>query len=186
MGDVQPSPMRGRYRMCPMPLPTTQDQLLLHIGTCSAAELTAISQSNTRYPMPMPNLIRQVTSDRLGLASWHLRAADGQLAAGSFRSSISRNYYAMYHSARAITFAETQGDDHEKHSVLPRHLPATLANRPTREQELTDARLLRNQADYDPYPAAEPDWEADARRLAVGAASFLQACEDHALANGLI
>jgi hypothetical protein len=53
-----------------------------------------------------------------------------------------------------------------------------------REAELTDARLLRNQADYDCYPVGHASWEMDARALAATAAAFLVAFEDFALTNG--
>ncbi|MFF8100874.1 hypothetical protein ACF07S_14035 [Streptomyces sp. NPDC016640] len=92
----------------------------------------------------------------------------------------------MYHGARAIVFAENRGDDHERHNILPRNLPSAWVNAATRESELTDARLLRNQADYDAYPLNESDWEADARALAVTAANFLQDCEFFASTNGYI
>jgi len=92
----------------------------------------------------------------------------------------------MYHGARAVTFAVVQGDDYERHSVLPRNLPGTLDDPSRREAELTSARLLRNQADYDPYPSSHPDWEAEARALAATAADFLQACEVFATTNGYV
>lgn len=169
-----------------MPTLTMQDKILLHIGTCRSTALQAIDQGNARYPMPLPDLIRQAASDRLSLASWHLHCGDGLLLTGTFRASIGRHYYAMYHGARAIVYATHQGDDFEKHAVLPRNLPTSLPDRGVRELELTDARLLRNQADYDPYPVSEHDWEAEARQLATTAAAFVQGCEDFALTNGLL
>ena len=87
------------------------------------------------------------------------------LLAAAYRSCISRNYYAMYHGARAVVFGTHFGDDFEAHSALPRNLPSSLPSRVLRETELTDARLLRNQADYDSYPQSENDWEVDARQL---------------------
>ncbi|WP_425319644.1 HEPN domain-containing protein [Actinoplanes philippinensis] len=108
--------------------------------------------------------MRSVVSDRLKLAGEHLQAGDSMVLAGHFRSAISRHYYAMYHSARAIVYAEEKGDDFERHSELPRHLPATLPDAPQWESRLTDARLLRNQADYDPYPSGAVEWEPDARQ----------------------
>ena len=92
----------------------------------------------------------------------------------------------MYHSARAITFAVTVGDDHQSHPSLPRNLPPGLPKRAQREVELTDARLIRNQADYDCYPTIETEWRQDARRLAPVAADFVGTCEDFALLNGFI
>ncbi|MGW0494956.1 HEPN domain-containing protein [Streptomyces sp. NPDC003007] len=134
----------------------------------------------------MAQLLQQVVVDRLLLAGEHLRAGDHLLFGTQYRSAISRHYYAMYHGARAIVFAENRGDDYERHSILPRNLPPTLPNSATRESELTDARLLRNQADYDAYPLNESEWEADARALAVTAANFLQECESFASMNGYI
>ena len=92
----------------------------------------------------------------------------------------------MYHAARSIVYADFGGDDHEKHSVLPRKLPAHLPDIILREQQLTGARLLRNEADYDVYPSSLSEWEDDARALATIAAEFVQACEDFALDKGYV
>lgn len=168
-----------------MPTVSQSDQLLLHISNAPAAQISLLGKPG-RYPFPLAPMMSQVVSDRLTLAGDHLRAGDHLVFGLQFRSSISRHYYAMYHAARAVTFAEAKGDDHQKHSVLPRHLPSGIANVSQLEVQLTDARLLRNEADYDPYPAKPPDWEVDARRLAVTAANFVQACEDFALMSGHI
>ena len=162
------------------------DQMLLHVSTCKIAQISLLSNSTGRSPMPVNAMMIRVVSDRLGLAGEHLRAGDYFLQASQFRSAISRHYYAMYHAARAITFGVVGGDDHQQHSVLPRNLPQSLPSVAALEIELTDARLLRNMADYDPYPVSIGDWEADARRLSSTAASFVSECEDFALGNGLI
>lgn len=169
-----------------MPVVTQNDQLLLHISNCTAEALTALMNGSNRYPFPLDDMLHQVVSDRLVLAGEHLRAGDQLVFALQFRSSISRHYYAMFHAARAIVFAETRGDDHQRHHVLPRHIPRGLGNSGQRENELVAARLLRNEADYDPYPASPSDWESDARQLSVTAGDFVQACEDYALAEGHI
>lgn len=169
-----------------MPVVGANDQIMLYISNCTSAQLSALSSGPRRYPFPVSQMVRQATSDRLALAGEHLRAGDHALLGNRFRSSISRHYYAMYHAARAVVFAVTTGDDHERHSVLPRNLPVALANQSQRENELTAARLLRNEADYDPYPANESDWGQDARTLSVTAADFVQDCENFALSNGLI
>jgi len=169
-----------------MPVVTPNDQLLLFVSNCSAAQLEALQKGPKFYPFPLHDMVRQAVSDRLSLAGEHLRVGDQLVFALQFRSSISRHYYAMYHAARSIVFAETRGDDHQRHRDLPRHIPEGMANSTQRELELTTARLLRNEADYDPYPAKSPDWEPDARQLSVTAADFVQACEDFALANGHI
>lgn len=169
-------------------MPTVEpfDQVMLHISTCNKTQLAALPTTGGRYPFPLSQLVKQAISDRLQLAGEHLRAGDRLLFGLHFRSAISRHYYAMYHAARAIVFAEVQGDDYQRHPDLPRHLPPGLPNVQTREQELVAARLLRNEADYDPYPSPISNWEQDARQLSVTAADFVQACEDFALTNGYI
>lgn len=132
-----------------MPVVTPADLLLLHISTSKSAAISAIPTGGGRYPFPISQLMQQVVIDRLLLAGEHLRAGDKLLFGTQYRSAISRHYYAMYHAARAIVFAENKGDDHERHNILPRNLPSTLPDSATRESELTDAHLLRNQADYD-------------------------------------
>jgi len=169
-----------------MPTVKPTDQVMLHISTCKKAELAALPAAGGRYPFPLAQLIQQVASDRLQLAGEHLRSGDQLLFALQFRSAISRHYYAMYHAARSIVFSEVQGDDYQQHSELPRHLPPGLPSIRTREKQLVDARLLRNEADYDPYPSGLSDWEQDARELSVTAAEFVQACEDFALLNGYV
>ena len=169
-----------------MPFVSIHEQVLLSIGTSKKMHLDAMSQGNNFHPLPVSDLRKQAVSDRLALAGEHQRFGDQLLLTASFRASIGRHYYAMYHSARAITFGEHGGDDFQRHSVLPRNLPAALPDRSTLEVQLTDARLLRNKADYDPYPPHDQDWEADARQLSATASAFVQACETYAIQNGLL
>jgi hypothetical protein len=75
-----------------------------------------------------------------------------------FRSVISRYYYAMYHALRAASYIHTPGDDHEKHSVLPRNIPADFPNRDAWSNQLKSAREFRNQADYNPLPQGAATW----------------------------
>jgi uncharacterized protein (UPF0332 family) len=165
-----------------MPTLTITDSVLLYVGTLTQANITSIPSG--RYSLPMPRMIGQITSDRLWLAGDQIKAGDHLVLNGEFRSAISRHYYAMYHSARAIAFAHHGGDDFQSHHNLPRNLPSSLTDVLLRETQLNDARLLRNQADYDPYPSKQHEWEADARALGVVASEFVNACEDFALVNG--
>jgi uncharacterized protein (UPF0332 family) len=148
-----------------MPNVRPLDLLMRHISTCKRVDLAAVPVGGGRYPFPVAQLIQQATSDRFLLAGEHLRAGDQLIFANQFRSAISRHYYAMYHAARSIVYADYRGDDHERHHILPRHLPTKLPNLPMRERQLTDARLLRNEADYDVYPYTVAEWEVDARRV---------------------
>ena len=92
--------------------------------------------------------------DRLLLAESMIRAGDKLFKARppEYRSAISRYYYAMYHSARAVTYFRFDGDDHQAHSALPSHLPHDFPNQASWQNEIKDARERRNEADYEPYP----------------------------------
>jgi uncharacterized protein (UPF0332 family) len=102
----------------------------------------------------LQDLEHQVCADRLELSSGFADAGDRllRLRGPEYRSAISRYYYSMYHSMRAVVFFVNRGDDHEQHNVLPRHTPNDFPNAPTWENCLKDARARRNDADYDPYP----------------------------------
>ena len=170
-----------------MPQTTTSDDLLIGISTSSKADLKVVSipAGRSRNKVTVDILIRQVTTDRLVLAASYLRSGDDLLFKKSFRSSISRHYYAMYHGARAIVFGSYLGDDYQKHSILPRNLPMNLLNRVQLETVLVGARLMRNSADYDIYPIDDTAFQDDARQLAATASSFVQACDLFADNEGL-
>ncbi|WP_127915751.1 hypothetical protein [Prescottella agglutinans] len=171
-----------------MPTLSTADELLLSIAGAKSTAISSIPNFIGKG-FNSAKLISQVTSDRFDLAGEHLRIGDYFFRQGEFRASISRHYYAMYHSARAVVFAVVQGDDFQQHSVLPNNLPGDLppskAAAPWRD-ELTKARLTRNQADYDLYPLSKEKWEHDARNLAAIAPLFVSAFSDYALDKGLV
>jgi uncharacterized protein (UPF0332 family) len=168
-----------------LPQLTTTDSFLLFMATLKKVDISDLP-TGRRYPLPLTQMVSQIVSDRLSLAGSQLATGDKLVFDLQYRASISRHYYAMYHAARAITFAFHGGDDHQAHSTLPRNLPSSLADVGKREIELTDARLLRNLADYDPYPTQQSEWQSDARSLSVIASEFCQACDDFALQNGYI
>ena len=68
------------------------------------------------------------------------------------RSAISRYYYSMYHALRAAAYVFHGGDDYEEHRALPSKLPSDFPNVAHWVNALKNAREMRNQADYDPYP----------------------------------
>lgn len=168
-----------------MPTLNLDEQVLLSISTCRQAELGAFP-SKRRHPIPVADLVRRVCRDRLALAGDHLTAGDSLVLSGNYRSSISRHYYAMYHAARAVVFAHVQGDDYERHSDLAAAIPSAFPDAAIRRAELTDARLLRNEADYDIYPSSQSAWEADARSLLAVAARFVAESQSFAEQNGFI
>lgn len=79
----------------------------------------------------------------------------------------------MYHAVRALVFYTTGGDDHEAHSELPGHLPKDFSNRDVWENELKNARLERNKADYDPYPKGDHAFHKAAEDVVKKAATLL-------------
>ncbi len=99
-------------------------------------------------------LLRKATLDRVELSKTLYLAAVGAARGTNrcFRSATSRAYYSMYHALRAATFFVHGGDDHEEHSKLPAGIPVDFPNRANWENDLKNARLERNRADYDPYP----------------------------------
>lgn len=169
-----------------VPQRSLTDDVFSYFSKLKKSQIEAIPLGKTHTPLPRQQMISQVVSDRLILSGLQLQMGDKLVQDLQFRTSISRHYYAMYHAARAIVFADLPGDDFERHSDLPRNLPDSFASKITRESELTAARLLRNEADYDLYPSQQLDWEADARNLAAVASDFCSACEDFALQNGHI
>ena len=168
-----------------VPQLSTADTFMRFVSTSKKAVLDGLPTTG-RNGFPRVASTRQVTSDRFLLAAEHMRAGDTLLAANGYRTSIGRHYYAMYHSARAISFAHHGGDDFENHTKLSRNLPSTIVDCVDRETELTAARLLRNEADYETYPVSATAWQLEAIALSATAATFLQHCETFALENGYV
>lgn len=110
------------------------------------------------------DLVAKIALDRLALgAALHreARAAMNRTPA-SYRNAISRAYYAMYQTFRGIVFLMSKGDDHEKHSILPAHLPKDFPAVSYWENALKTARLERNRADYEPYPRKDSQFKTSA------------------------
>lgn len=128
------------------------------------------------------DLHQQACADRLNLALDFVDAADRLMRARPpmYRVAVGRYYYSMYHAMRAVSYFRHFGDDYEQHSALPAKTPADFNRRAYWENELKDARLRRNEADYDPYPSSDSSFravaaslQASARQLAVEARNYL-------------
>ncbi|THV41993.1 HEPN domain-containing protein [Glycomyces buryatensis] len=130
----------------------------------------------TRSSRVISDLKHQVCADRIRFSASFLVSANKAFNSrpGQDRSAISRYYYSMYHAARAVVYFNHGGDDHEKHSVLPGKLPDDFPRSSYWQNELKDARLNRNSADYDPYPESRSHWHPLATALGVTAPAFLQ------------
>jgi len=130
-------------------------------------------------------LLCGVAADRWKLA-YALRAQANRLfTAQHLRSAISRYYYAMYHSMRACVFVHHEGDDHQKHSELPKHIPPAFDPLGTDWQtKLKDARLLRNRVDYEAYPKSEKAWKTDAEGIRLDAKLLLSVSRTYLISKG--
>ena len=119
-------------------------------------------------------IVAKSTTDRVQFAGVLLKASQKalRLRPPEYRIAISRGYYAMYHAFRAVVFFAMDGDDHQKHSQLPDHIPTDFPNHASWQNRLKVARLERNRADYEPYPVFEKQFESVAGAI-VGEASQL-------------
>jgi uncharacterized protein (UPF0332 family) len=108
------------------------------------------------------DLVLQACSARHSLAAHFLQSAAMllKMKPARHRDAISRSYYAMYHAARAVVYLDYQGDDHQEHNELHKHIPADFPDMATWQNELKEARLKRNEADYDFFPKANSAFRA--------------------------
>ncbi|MET7820504.1 HEPN domain-containing protein [Micromonospora zamorensis] len=140
----------------------------------------------THTSRSLSDLQQQVCADRLILAESFLHAGTRFLRMRSpeYRSAISRYYYAMYHTARAVVYHHHGGDDHESHSTLPTKLPRDFTNSALWTNYLKDARNRRNEADYDPYPMGGAPWRPIAANLSTKASDLLALAQSYLQQKG--
>lgn len=165
------------------------DQRLLRIGGSAAKDLNAFKEGaylEHSSGRTIDDLIAQASADRLSLAQGLLADAERAMRARPpmRRTAVSRYYYAMYQAVRAVVFFRIQGDDHEAHSELPKWLPADFPDADRWKNALKDARLRRNEADYDPYPAADVDFREAASQLKTEARELVAEARSYLLAKG--
>jgi uncharacterized protein (UPF0332 family) len=110
----------------------------------------------------------------LELAKWAMRARPPK-----YRIGLGKGYYSMYHALRAVVFYEVKGDDHEAHTELSQKFPAQFPNRAYWANEIKNARLHRNEADYDPYPFGDTQFKATALATVKSAEDFLQVTKNY-------
>ena len=132
------------------------------------------------------DLCHRAASARLRLSYEMRRAGDACLAHTTPlpRSAISRYYYAMYHAMRATVYVFYDGDDHQEHTKLPRHIPDDFPTPGTWQTRLKNARYARNAADYDPYPKANLAWKYRAETIKRDADDLLAACTQYLRGKG--
>ena len=101
-----------------------------------------------------------------------------------YRMAVSTSYYAMYHAFRALVFFMKEGDDHEKHTLLPDHIPDDFPDSDNWQNKLKNARFERNKADYDPYPESDTSFEGAARQLVDSAQELIPAIRRYLRSKG--
>jgi uncharacterized protein (UPF0332 family) len=134
----------------------------------------------------LDELCDRATADRLALSRQFLKDGDTMMGTSPipYRSVISRYYYAMYHTMRAVVYYQFGGDDHEQHSTLPGHTPADFPNAAIWQNALKDAREHRNAADYDPYPKTLSYWQAVAGQLSTQAHNLMPIARSYLRSKG--
>lgn len=160
------------------------EQSLLRISKLDKKTIVLLAEGvhlSTSTARTLEDLRHQVSADRLKLARELLCAGDKLFRArpAQYRSAISRYYYSMYHSMRAVVYFAHGGDDFEEHSALPGQVPSDFTDSNLWRNALKDARSHRNDADYDPYPTNPVSWRAIAVDLSINAVSLLAESESY-------
>ena len=133
-------------------------------------------------------LISDAAANRWRFAYEHRHNANKLLKSKPplYRSAISRYYYSMYHAMRACVFVSHQGDDHKQHSKLPQYKLGGFPPDFDWQNILKNARVLRNRADYEPYPKSNIAWKQDAFDLKTDADLFLSTARAYLQTKGCI
>ncbi len=165
---------------------TTSEQRLLRVSRATNSDIKAyragvyLEQVEGRT---IQDLHQQAAADRMNLADAFLELGDRLMRSRPpmFRAAVSRYYYSMYHAVRSVVYFRAEGDDHEQHSVVPTKMPLDFPQLAYWQNELKDARLRRNEADYNPYPTTDSDFQtaashlrSESRRLVQDSRAYLQ------------
>jgi uncharacterized protein (UPF0332 family) len=142
-------------------------------------------QLTKKHSLPIHLLMQEAAAARFRLAKLHLNQASSASAQREYRCAISRGYYAMYQSMRAVVFLVNQGDDHEDHSALSTKIPTDFPSQASWANELKNARVARNAADYDPYPTDSGHWEDLSKAIVKAANTLLSLTETYLKGKGV-
>jgi uncharacterized protein (UPF0332 family) len=131
-------------------------------------------------------LLLQACVARHSLAGHFLKSAEMllKLRPARHRDGISRSYYSMYHAARAVVYLAKQGDDHQEHDQVYKFLPSDFPDMETWQNELKEARLKRNEADYDCFPSSTLAFRTASVSLLGKAKSFHLECKNYLRSQG--
>jgi uncharacterized protein (UPF0332 family) len=168
--------------------PATEEQLL-RVVEARIHEVRLWNEGiylQTASTTTLAELLDRAVVDRLLLAERFLSAGGSLMRCRPprYRDAISRYYYAMYHSVRAAALYHYRGDDHEEHSTLQKMVPSDLPDVENWKNALKNARLRRNAADYEPYPAIESAWRPQAIQIRTDAAELVRIVRVYLVSKG--
>lgn len=132
------------------------------------------------------DLLRDASEARFRLAKRFLRSSK-HLAGHKpvlHRDVVSRSYYAVYHAARAVAFLTQPGDDYEHHDKVANGLPNDLPDVELWRNKIKDARLKRNEADYEPFMNCDPTFRVASAETMKIATEFLGVCTTYLRGKG--
>ena len=124
----------------------------------------------------MEGSVKELAGYRLARAREDLNTAADNLKSGSYRASVNRSYYAVFHALRAVTALD--GFDSGKHSGIIAYFNLHYVKTGIFEKEVSkiidSSYRLREKADYDDFFLAS---EADASRQLEHAARVVRVIE---------
>ena len=107
----------------------------------------------------MAGSLTELSAHRYGRAKEELQTAELLMKSGSYRQSINRSYYAIFHTIRAVNALD--GFDSSKHSGVIAHFNQQYVKTGVFEKEVSkiirNASELREQADYEDFYSATQD-----------------------------
>ncbi len=101
----------------------------------------------------MEGSIKELVQYRVDRADEMLRAAEENLKANQYRTSLNRSYYAIFHAMRAANTLE--GFDSSKHSGVIAYFNKAFLKEGRLNRDLSkiikDSAYLREKSDYDDF-----------------------------------
>ena len=121
----------------------------------------------------MAGSLTDLSAHRFGRAKEKLQTAELLMQSDSYRQSINRSYYAIFHAIRAVNALD--GFDSSKHSGVIAHFNQQYVKtgvfEKTASKIIRGASELREQADYEDFYSATKD---EAASVLDGARGFIE------------
>lgn len=121
----------------------------------------------------MAGSLTDLSAHRFGRAKEELQTAELLMQSDSYRQSINRSYYAIFHAIRAVNALD--GFDSSKHSGVIAHFNQQYVKtglfEKTASKIIRGASELREQADYEDFYSATKD---EAASVLDGARGFIE------------